>query len=144
MENYTPEESGEPGAPPKRKRRLTIVQIAAVLTAINLAILVFLLTQGRGLAAAPATDVLRAQAIELVGDNGQVRARLNVEPDGVAVFRLMDSSGTIRVKLGASEEGSGLVLLNELTQPGIHLLADADETSLTVTGQDGAQQVLEP
>jgi hypothetical protein len=123
---------------------MTLVHLAALLTVVNLVALVLLLTQSRRLAAAPAADILRAQAIELVGDNNQVRARLNVEPDGGVVFRLMDSSGTIRVKLGASEGGSGLVLLNELTQPGIQLLADADETSLTMTGQDGAQQVLEP
>ena len=39
----------------------------------------------------------------------------------------------IRVKLGASEEGSGLLLINHLTEPGVHILADQNGTSLTLT-----------
>ena len=57
-------------------------------------------------------SVLRAEAIELVGAQGQVRAQLDVEPDGEAVFRLRDEQGTIWVRVGASEDGSGLLLLN--------------------------------
>jgi hypothetical protein len=37
----------------------------------------------------------------------------NVESSGEVVLRLLDRSGTIRVKLGASESGSGLMLADE-------------------------------
>jgi hypothetical protein len=93
--------------------------------------------------AAEAPDVLRARAIELVDERGQVRAQLEVEDSGEVVFRLRDSEGTIRVKLGAAKDGSGLLLLDEKTEPGVHLLAKDDGTSLTLS--DGAgRRVFSP
>jgi hypothetical protein len=77
--------------------------------------------------------VLRSRALEIIDEWGQVRARLNIEPattmpDGktypeAVVFRMTDPSGRIRVKLGADEDGSGLLLANDSQQPGVHLLA---------------------
>ena len=59
------------------------------------------------------------------------------------VLRLRDAGGTIRVKLGASAEGSGLVLLDDATEPGIHMLAKRAGTSLTL--KKGQQQhVIKP
>lgn len=46
--------------------------------------------------------------------------------DGGIVFRLRDEKGQIRVKLGASGGGSGLVLLDDQTEVGVHLVAGAD------------------
>ena len=63
--------------------------------------------------------------------NGEVRAQLDVESNGEAVFRLPDAQGTIGVKMGASEDGSGLLLINDLTEPGVQILADQNGTSLT-------------
>ena len=56
----------------------------------------------------------------------------------------MDEKGTIRVKIGASEEGSGLLLINHLTEPGAHILANQNGTSLTLTEEGGAKRVIEP
>jgi hypothetical protein len=118
--------------------------INIVLVALNLAFLIFFLASYRTMATPASSDVLRVKAIELVGEGGKVRARLNVEESGEVVFRMLDETGTIRVKLGASESGSGLLLLNELTQPGIQLLSGESGTRLTLTGQDGTQQIIEP
>ena len=72
-----------------------------------------------------------------------MRAQLDVEAEGEVVFRLRDSNGTIRVKLGASESGSGLVLADEATEPGVHILATRSGTSLTL--QRGARRrVISP
>ncbi len=93
--------------------------------------------QAGGLRHSP-DPVLRGQALELVDASGQIRSRLNVEKDGQVVFRLLDQRGTIRVKLGAGEDGSGLVLLDERTEPAIHLVArrealrDGAGTSMTL------------
>jgi hypothetical protein len=108
-------------------------QLAVTLTIINLMLLVIILLQDPITTPSANADVLRAGAIELIDERGQVRARLNVEPDGEVVFRLLDGEGTIRVKLGASKDGSGLLLLNELTEPGIQLLANRDSTQITLT-----------
>ena len=120
-------------------------RIALVLTVTNFIILLVILLQGRMISTQTIPDTLRVRTLQLVDENGEVRAQLNVsDPGGEAVFRMMDQEGTIRVKLGASEEGSGLVLLNELTEPGVHILAQEDNTSLTITNQSGAIQVIKP
>jgi hypothetical protein len=67
-----------------------------------------------------------------------------VESNGEVVFRLRDAQGTIRVKMGASEDGSGLLLINDLTEPGIQILADQNGTSLTLNDEGGAKRVIEP
>jgi hypothetical protein len=88
--------------------------------------------------------VLRGSALELVDDAGRVRAQIDVERDGEVVLRLRDVQGAIRVKLGASQAGSGLVLLNQNTEPGVQLLAEASEAKLTLAEPGGRSRVIEP
>lgn len=119
-------------------------RLTVALTLFNLLILVL----GLALSGAHATQItqqtLRAHVIELVDVQGQVRAQFNVEASGEVVFRLRDAKGNIRVKLGASEAGAGFVLLDDQTEPRVHLLAQQNGTSLTLTGKEGAKRVLVP
>jgi hypothetical protein len=116
-----------------------------LLLVINLAgLLYFATAQTNSPPAAAVSPLVRARAIELVDSEGQRRALLSVEDNGEAVFRMMDARGTIRVKLGASESGSGLVLLNDATEPGLHALAKSQGTSLTLINKDGQKRVLAP
>lgn len=85
--------------------------------------------------------VLRASAIELVDDRGQVRAQIDVQEESV-VLRLRDADGQIRVKLAASKDGSGLLLLDESTEPGVHMLAQ-EESSIALR-QDGQSRQIRP
>ena len=120
-------------------------RLAIALTIINLILLIVVIAQSRMIANQTIPEVLRVRAFELVDENGRVRAQLNIdETNGEVVFRLRDEKETIRVKLGASEEGSGLLLINDLTEPGVHLLAKQDDTSVTLTDQSGAEQVIKP
>jgi hypothetical protein len=120
-------------------------RLAVALTVINLILLIVVIAQSRVIANQTIPEVLRVRAFELVDGNGRVRAQLNIdETNGEVIFRLRDENETIRVKLGASEEGSGLLLINDLTEPGVHLLAKQDDTSLTLTDQSGAEQVIKP
>jgi hypothetical protein len=89
-------------------------------------------------------SIVRARAIELIDDQGRVRASLNVETNGEAVFRLRDANETIRMKLGASEDGSGLLLLDDSTNPGLHVLAKRGNTTMTLINKDGRKRVVEP
>jgi hypothetical protein len=66
-------------------------------------------------------------------------------------LRLLDRSGTIRVKLGASESGSGLLLLDGATEPGVQIIAKWGDTaakptttSLTLRGANGQERVITP
>jgi hypothetical protein len=119
-------------------------RVVALATALNCGLLVLLLLQGGLVAAQPPDPVLRARALELIDDRGQLRARLNVEPGGAVVLRLLDQRGTIRVKLGADQEGSGLLLANDATEPGVHLLAGAKGSSMRVANKDGQERVITP
>ena len=103
------------------------MKLVIALTALNLALLVFTVS------AQSTAPVVRASAVELVDARGVVRSRLNVEPEGEVVLRLMDRSGAIRVKLGAGESGSGLLLADETAQPGVHMVARKGATHVTVT-----------
>lgn len=119
--------------------------LVTALTGLNVAALLFHLATCSSATSPVEQPVIRARAIELVDVRGQVRAQLSVEADGEAVFRMRDGTGAIRVKLGASEDGSGLVLLNESTEPGVRLLAEREgEASLTLEGQAGRQRVITP
>jgi hypothetical protein len=49
------------------------------------------------------------------------------------------------VKLGASETGSGLLLNNGATEPGVHALAqNGGVATITLHGKDGKKTVLAP
>jgi hypothetical protein len=122
---------------------MTIPRVATALLGAAVLVLLGAARPERPAVAQPVAPVVRARAIELVDDRGVVRAQLDVEPSGEVVFRLRDAAGTIRAKLGASAEGSGLVLLDDATEPGIHMLANRDGTSVTLRkGQ--RQHVIKP
>jgi hypothetical protein len=133
---------------------MSVQRLAVVLTVINLVILLVVLAQGPPMLAQSVAPVLRGQALEIVDGRGQTRARINVEPatttaDGktypeAVVFRLIDPKGRIRVKLGADQEGSGLLLANDSQQPGVHLVAKGTGTVLKLINTDGREQVLKP
>lgn len=119
-------------------------RITLALTALNLALLLTGLTYGQSAIRQDPAPLVRARALELVDDRDRVRARLNVESDGEVVFRLLDQKGTIRVKLAAGEDGSGLLLANQATEPGVHMLAKPAGTSLRLVNADGKELVLQP
>jgi hypothetical protein len=123
---------------------MNALPIAAALSALNLAVLAGAAIQARPGGAEGAGDILRGRALELVDERGKIRARINVEPSGEVVFRLLDQQGTIRVKLGAGTDGSGMLLANDATEPGVHILAKAEGSSVRVVNKDGSERVIAP
>jgi hypothetical protein len=123
---------------------MNMQRIPIALTAVNLALLLGTLVQARPTGAQAVDPVLRGRVLELVDDQGRTRARLNVESNGEVVFRLMDQKGTIRVKLGAGEDGSGLLLANDATEPGVHILAKSTGSSLKLRNKDGRERAITP
>jgi hypothetical protein len=122
---------------------MNTLPIALALGALNLALLVGAAVPTRT-TPLPGGDVLRGKALELVDERGKMRARIGVEPNGEVVFRLLDQQGTIRVKLGAGSDGSGLLLANDATEPGVHILARADGSSIRIVNKDGREQLIAP
>lgn len=88
--------------------------------------------------------VLRAQSIELVDKQGQARAQLFLGEDGSGNLRLRDGAGTVRVKLGATETGAGLILFDADVEPAIWASTDKSSTSLKLAEKGKAQRIIKP
>ena len=119
-------------------------RLVVLLTLINSALLLFVLLRPAPIAAEGIAPVLRGEAIELVDVQGKTRARLNVEPGGEAVLRLTAPDGSIRVKLGAGADGSGLVLLDDTSELGVQALAKRTSSSFSLTGKNGQKREFTP
>ncbi len=117
-------------------------RVSVILCVVNLLLLVFFATQNRSSAQSGVSPVLRARAIELVDDAGKVRAQLNIEQGGEVVFRLRDSTGTIRAKFGAGEKGSGISLMDERTEATVQLRANETGGGLTLFSRDGKKNEI--
>ena len=87
--------------------------------------------------------VLRAQAVELVDKKGQVVAQLHVGEDGGGNLRLRSGDGVVRVKLGGTADGSGLLLFDKEAEPAISLAVNRSGTSVTLAEKGKAKRVIE-
>ena len=92
----------------------------------------------------PAPTVLRAEEIQLIDKQGKVVAQLHVGEDGGGNLRLRSGEGLVRVKLGASADGSGLVLFDKRAEPAVWLASRNDSTSATLAQQGKEKRVLTP
>lgn len=128
-------------------------RLAVALIAINLVLLMVVLSQFRPVAAKEA-DVLRGRALELVDDHGRVRAEIKVlpaepnlkMPDGTVGYpetvqlRLIDSEGGPNVKLAATEDGSAMVLGGE--DGYIQVLSRGTKNLIKIARKDGREQTI--
>ena len=131
-------------------------RIAIGLAVSNAALLAFLVLQARTPSALAASrqsaqavqevvPLLRVRQLELVDDRGLVRAQLMVaQPGDEVLFRMRSGRGLVRVKLGANEAGSGLVLADSSQQPGITLHAKSTGSTIRVTNRDGRERDIKP
>lgn len=137
-----------------------------VLTVVNLGLTIFLMAQLRRVEAiAPSTGeagtppaVLRGSSLEIVDEQGRVRASIQVHPanttfkmpDGkigypeTVMFRLIDPNGRPEVKIGASEQGGGLGLIGESDSTHVILEAQGATSLLKLANKDGRQQIIKP
>jgi hypothetical protein len=108
----------------------------SVLLALNIIVLLFM-------AASPQRDrfdKITVKEFELVDAAGKQRVSIKVEEGEEVVFRLRDAKGEIRLKMDAGENGSGLLLLDENTEPGVHMLAKKSGSKITVSGAGGKKK----
>src|SRR5713226_3983255 len=143
-------------------------RLLIALTVINLGLAMFLLAQIRrvdagsveapGIEAGSPAPVLRGRELEIVDDQGKVRASIKIHPgdpnykwpDGktgypeTVMFRLIDPKGRPEVKLGASVQGGGIGFVGETDTTYITLKSEGPDCSLRMTTKDGRQQVIKP
>jgi hypothetical protein len=123
-------------------------RLAVILTVINLVLLVFLLTQARlsigggGVRfwASIQGPVLRGRSLEIIDEEGRVRASITVHPGetastgGTSILRLVDENGRPSVKLSTTVRGGGgLALVSE--QQGTYVQLSGHGVVVTKDGQ---------
>ena len=137
---------------------MSIQRLLVVLTVVNVALLAFSLAQSRTVPVQGVAPVLRGHALEIVDDQGRVRASIAVlpanpgvrMPDGTTgypetvLLRLISSDGGPHVKLAATEDGSALVLGGESDPTYVQLLARGVSTSLRLSDKNGHEQLIKP
>ena len=133
-------------------------RLLVLITALNLILLLCSVAQTRAIVAERVAPVLRGRALEIVDDKGRVRASITVlpgdpkfkMPDGTVgypesvLLRMISPEGRPNVKLGASEQGSGLGLGGEDDPTYVQILAQGPSTSIKLTSKDGREQVIKP
>ena len=130
--------------------------IAIGLTLLNLFILAYALLRAGPAPSAEVAPVLRAHALEIVDNNGRVRAMIRVfpaspdvkMPDGTkgypetVLFRLIDSKGAPNVKIAATEDGSVVSLIGASNPAHVQVLARGTSPSLKLVNKDGQEQLI--
>jgi len=137
---------------------MKIQRFAIGLTVLNLFILMFALFQANSAPTSALPPVLRVRGLELVDDQGRVRAMLKIfpadptikMPDGTTgypetvLLRLIDSKGAPNVKIAATEDGSAMSLGGESNPTHVQVLARGSNTSMTLVNQNGKREVIMP
>jgi len=136
---------------------MTHQRLLLVLSVANILLLAFSLTSTHLAGAQDPLPILRGRALQIVDDQGRVRASISVLPEGPArpvpdgkvypetvLLRLIDPNGRPEVKLGASVEGASLGLAGAADPTYVVLSAQNAEASLKLTTKDDRQLVLKP
>jgi hypothetical protein len=126
-------------------------------TLINLALLLLTLAQQLSPAFAQGeAPVLRGRALEIVDEQGRVRASINVVPSSksrngedqaeTVLLRLITERGRPSVKIGSSEPTSGLSFAGPTGTKDTYVILQSKETtsSLKLRNEDGRERVLSP
>jgi len=133
-------------------------RLAIALTVINLLILMPILFRASSATTPEIAPVLRGRALEIVDEQGRIRAMLKVlpadpkvkMPDGTVgfpesvLFRLINSKGAPNVKIGATEDGAGMSLVSDPQPAYVQILTRGTNISMTLLNKEGRKQVLTP
>jgi hypothetical protein len=131
-------------------------RLLVVLTFANLCLLAFLLTRAR--ADKPVgLPVLRGSALEIVDENGKVRAELRVFPPNpkykltngdpypeTVLLRMIAPNGRPSVKLSSDVRGGGLYLGGAADPTYAQIKGDGKEAVLFLQDHDGKQRTIQP
>ena len=131
--------------------------VLIIVTALNCGLVVVNLAQVITPARAQSTaTVLKARALQIVDEQDRVRASLEVLPAATSaagvrsqetvLLRLITERGRPSVKIGVSEQASGISIAGPTgTKDSYAILqADANTSFLKLRAEDGREQVVKP
>jgi hypothetical protein len=131
-------------------------RLLVVLTLVNLVVLIFTFAAMRPAVAQGAAPVLRGRSLEIVDDQGRVRASLSVLPAGTSaagdpypetvLLRLITERGRPSVKISTSEEAAGVSLAGPTGTNDTYVILEAHGTasSLKLRNENGREQIVKP
>jgi len=132
-------------------------RVLVALTLVNLGILILTLLPMRPAAAAEGgLPMLRGRGLEIVDDQGRVRASISVLPAGTSakgdsypetvLLRLITERGRPSVKLSTTELASGVTLAGPsgTSETYVILEAKGTATSLKLRDENGREQIVKP
>lgn len=131
-------------------------RVLVALLCLNLGIFTLQILRAQSPDPQPVAPVVRCRALELVDDQGRVRAELRITPaqpevkmpDGsvgypeTVLLRLVNSRNMPHVKLTASEDGAGMVLGGEGGH--VQILSRGTNSLVKIVDRAGRERVLEP
>ena len=128
-----------------------------LLTGLNLALLIFLVTQQLQPAlAASDPPMLRGRGLEIVDSQGRVRASINIMPaeksssaadqSETVLLRLITERGRPSVKIASSEPTSGLSFAGPTGTKDTYVILQSrgEASTLKLRSENGHEVVLEP
>ena len=133
------------------------ISLLAALTVANLVMLSLTTVQYLSPAHARSdADMLRGRGLEIVDDQGRVRASISVLPAGTSangdayeqtvLLRLITEQGRPSVKLASSEPASGVSFAGPTGTKDTYVILEARGTtsSLKLRNEDGREQIVKP
>jgi hypothetical protein len=135
---------------------MKVHRFLVVLTLVNLVVLIFTLAAMRPAVAQGVTPVLRGRSLEVVDDQGRVRASLSVLPAGTSahgdhypetvLLRLITERGRPSVKISTSEESAGVSLAGPSNTKDTYVILEAKGTAsaLKMKNENGREQIVKP
>ena len=123
--------------------------ILIALTLANVCLLTLTVFRAGEAEARDVAPVLRGRGLQIVDDQGRVRASISVFPatsgyPETVLLRLITSDGRPNVKIAATEDGSALVLGGQSDPAFIQALARGAKTSVKLKNMNGRQRVIKP
>jgi hypothetical protein len=127
-----------------------------VLTLLNLVVPILTLAAMRPAVTQGVPPVLRGRSLEIVDDQGRVRASLTVLPAGTSahgdpypetvLLRLITERGRPSVKISTSEEAAGVSLAGPSNTKETYVILEAKGTSssLKLKNENGREQIVKP
>jgi hypothetical protein len=135
---------------------MTMQRSLTLLTLVNLGLLLFMLVAMRPAAAQSVAPVLRGRSLEIVDDQGRVRASLSVIQAGTSaqgdrypetvLLRLITERGRPSVKISTSEEAAGLSLAGPSGTKETYAVMEAKgaASSLRLRNENGRENIIKP
>ena len=133
---------------------MTNTRLLFSLTCLNLILLAMLLIERvqPALANASVSPVIRGNALEIVDDQGRVRAQIGVQgpstvggkryPEAV-LFRLIDPTSGPVVKIGAAING-GAIGLTDGADRGVQIFAHDTGSFVRIVDRSGREKIMRP